>query len=413
MTKLPDQWKKSTLGDVAKWGSGGTPAAGNAKYYNGDIPWAIIGDLDDTVVSRTAKLITKLGLDNSSAKIVPVGAILIAMYGSIGKLGIAGIPMATNQAIAFAVPDETIVLKSYLFHYLRSQREIFLWNGKGATQQNISQTFLKSWEIPIPPIVEQYKIVELLEDHLSRLEAALVDVKQAKLMATQFRRSLLQAGLNGSFNDGPKDGIFGFPKTWRLKTLSEVADWTSGGTPSSKDSELYGGEIPWIVIGDLTEGIVLETEKKITQKGLDSSSAKKLPVGTVMVAMYGASIGRTGVMGREMTTNQAIACGIPKSEEILGKYLLYFLQSQKNEFIAAGRGGAQPNISQGVVKSWRIPLPPLDEQLAIINEIDGQLEHLLQANRVTESLLKESTAFRHSLLQAAFTGQLTKEVVDV
>jgi type I restriction enzyme S subunit len=132
-----------------------------------------------------------------------------------------------------------------------------------------------------------------------------------------------------------------------------------------------------------------------------------------MVAMYGASIGRTGVMGVEMTTNQAIACGTPKSEEILGKYLLYFLQSQKNEFIAAGKGGAQPNISQGVVKSWQIPVPPLDEQLEIITEIDSQLEHLAHANRATETLLQGSTGLRRSLLQAAFTGQLTKEVVSV
>ena len=192
-----------------------------------------------------------------------------------------------------------------------------------------------------------------------------------------------------------------------------MADWTSGGTPSSKDSTLYGGNIPWIVIGDLTEGVVLETEKAISKKGLDSSSAKKLPVGTVMVAMYGASIGRTGVMGKEMTTNQAIACGIPKDEEILGKYLLYFLQSQKNEFIAAGKGGAQPNISQGVVKSWKIPLPPIDEQLEIINEIDSQLERLAQANSATDILSKESNGLRRSLLQAAFTGQLTKEVLSV
>jgi type I restriction enzyme S subunit len=305
---------------------------------------------------------------------------------------------------------EAPVSLDYLYYFL-SDPTVFPKRGSG--QPFISKEDARDIEIAYPSIEEQRKIVELLEDHLSRLEAALADVKQAKFRATQFRRSLLQAGLNGFFNDGPKDEISGFPKTWRLKTLSEVADWTSGGTPSSKDSELYGGDIPWIVIGDLTEGIVLETEKKITQKGLDSSSAKKLPVGTVMVAMYGASIGRTGVMGKEMTTNQAIACGIPKSEEILGKYLLYFLQSQKNEFIAAGKGGAQPNISQGVVKSWRIPLPPLDEQLAIINEIDGQLEHLLQANRATESLLKESTGLRRSLLQAAFTGQLTKEVVNV
>jgi type I restriction enzyme S subunit len=338
------------------------------------------------------------------------GIVVSAIGANCGKIWRAYGKWSCIKNTMRIIIKEAPVSLDYLYYFL-SDPTVFPKRGSG--QPFISKEDARDIEIAYPSIEEQRKIVELLEDHLSRLEAALADVKQAKFRATQFRRSLLQAGLNGFFNDGPKDEISGFPKTWRLKTLSEVADWTSGGTPSSKDSELYGGDIPWIVIGDLTEGIVLETEKKITQKGLDSSSAKKLPVGTVMVAMYGASIGRTGVMGKEMTTNQAIACGIPKSEEILGKYLLYFLQSQKNEFIAAGKGGAQPNISQGVVKSWRIPLPPLDEQLAIINEIDGQLEHLLQANRATESLLKESTGLRRSLLQAAFTGQLTKEVVNV
>jgi|688.fasta_scaffold126589_3 type I restriction enzyme S subunit len=338
------------------------------------------------------------------------GIVVSAIGANCGKIWRAYGKWSCIKNTMRIIIKEAPVSLDYLYYFL-SDPTVFPKRGSG--QPFISKEDARDIEIAYPSIEEQRKIVELLEDHLSRLEAALADVKQAKFRATQFRRSLLQAGLNGFFNDGPKDEISGFPKTWRLKTLSEVADWTSGGTPSSKDSELYGGDIPWIVIGDLTEGIVLETEKKITQKGLDSSSAKKLPVGTVMVAMYGASIGRTGVMGKEMTTNQAIACGIPKSEEILGRYLLYFLQSQKNEFIAAGKGGAQPNISQGVVKSWRIPLPPLDEQLAIINEIDGQLEHLLQANRATESLLKESTGLRRSLLQAAFTGQLTKEVVNV
>lgn len=338
------------------------------------------------------------------------GIVVSAIGANCGKIWRAYGKWSCIKNTMRIIIKEAPVSLDYLYYFL-SDPTVFPKRGSG--QPFISKEDARDIEIAYPSIEEQRKIVELLEDHLSRLEAALADVKQAKFRATQFRRSLLQAGLNGFFNDGPKDEISGFPKTWRLKTLSEVADWTSGGTPSSKDSELYGGDIPWIVIGDLTEGIVLETEKKITQKGLDSSSAKKLPVGTVMVAMYGASIGRTGVMGKEMTTNQAIACGIPKSEEILGRYLLYFLQSQKNEFIAAGKGGAQPNISQGVVKSWRIPLPPLDEQLAIINEIDGQLEHLLQANRATESLLKESTGLRRSLLQAAFTGQLTKEVVSV
>jgi type I restriction enzyme S subunit len=303
----------------------------------------------------------------------------------------------------------------YLFYFLASDELLsqVLPLQRGVSYPAIRDKDLKNAQIPVPQVAEQIKIVELIESDLSRLDAALADLKHAKIKAAQFRRSLLQASLNGFFNNGPRDEISGLPKNWKLKTLADVADWTSGGTPSSKDSTLYGGDIPWIVIGDLTEGVVLETEKKITQEGLDSSSAKKLPAGTVMVAMYGASIGRTGVMGKEMTTNQAIACGIPKDEEILGQYLLYFLQSQKNEFIAAGKGGAQPNISQGVVKSWQIPLPPKDEQMQIINEINSQLEHLVQANRATESLLKESNGLRRSLLQAAFTGHLTKEVLSV
>ncbi len=293
---------------------------------------------------------------------------------------------------------------------IRQQIEML---ASGTTRRRITRKNLGTIDLPIPPIDEQHKIVEILEDHLSRLGAAMEDVKHAKVKAAQFRRSLLQAGLNGFFNDGPKDSSSRLPSEWKHVTLADVADWTSGGTPSSKDTSLYGGDIPWIVIGDLTESVVLTTEKTITKKGLDSSSAKILPPGTVMVAMYGASIGRTGVMGKEMATNQAIACGTPKEGVILGDYLLYYLQSQKQEFIYAGKGGAQPNISQGVVKGWNIPLPPLVEQQIIIDQIDNQLSHLKRANEDTEILMRESASLRRSLLQAAFTGQLTKEVANV
>jgi restriction endonuclease S subunit len=287
------------------------------------------------------------------------------------------------------------------------------WIRSGTAQPFVKVKDTLQRDQLIPPIDEQHKIVEILEDHLSRLDAALADVKQAKLKAAQFRRSLLQAGVTGNFNNGTKDAESGLPAGWEIKTLADVADWASGGTPSSKDSTLYGGGVPWIVIGDLTEALVFETEKTISQQGLDSSSAKLRPAGTVMVAMYGASIGRTGIMGKDMSTNQAIACGIPRSDKILGQYLLYFLQSQKQEFVYAGKGGAQPNISQSVVKSWPIPLPPLDQQRDIVDEIDNQLAHLLRANESSELLVKKSTSFRRSLLQAAFTGQLTNEVAGV
>ena len=119
MSDLPPGWVETTLGEAARWGSGGTPKADNARYYGGEIPWAVIGDLNDAVVSETAKSITESGLAASSARVIPAGTVLIAMYGSIGKLGIAGVDMATNQAIGFAFPVPELEPK-FLFWYLRS-----------------------------------------------------------------------------------------------------------------------------------------------------------------------------------------------------------------------------------------------------------------------------------------------------
>jgi len=390
----PEAWTKVKLSQVADIGWGDLSITKKSYVESGYTAFSATG---------ADGFLPYFDYDQDGIVVSAIGANCGKIWRAYGKWS------CIKNTMRIIIKDAPVSL-DYLYYFL-SDPTVFPKRGSG--QPFISKEDARDIEIAYPPIEEQRKIVELLEDHLSRLDAALLDVRQAKIKAAQFRRSLLQAGLNGLFNNGPRDEVSGLPKTWRIKTLADVADWTSGGTPSSKDSTLYGGNIPWIVIGDLTEGVVLETEKTITEKGLASSSAKNLPVGTVMVAMYGASIGRTGVMGKEMTTNQAIACGIPKDDEILGQYLLYFLQSQKNEFIAAGKGGAQPNISQGVVKSWQIPLPPIDEQLEIIKEIDNQIEHLAQANKATETLLKESTGLRRSLLQAAFTGQLTKEVVSV
>lgn len=308
------------------------------------------------------------------------------------------------------------ISNKYLYYYFEWLVKNNLINHlfNGVTIKHFPQESLRSVQISYPEnLTEQEKIVEILEDHLSRLDAALADVKQAKIKAAQFRRSLLNACFTGLLFKGEKDAETGIPCHWMLTTLSEVAKWTSGGTPTSSNSSYYDGDVPWVVIGDLTEGVVMDTAKMITATGLEASSAKILPQGTVMLAMYGASIGRTGVMGKTMSTNQAIACGIVDESKIVREYLLYFLQSQKQNFIFAGKGGAQPNISQGVVKDWAIALPPLNEQKEIISEIERQLSYLDSSSRMTEHIQKESASLRRSLLQAAFTGQLTKEEVNV
>ncbi len=130
MTNIPTAWRSALLGDVARWGSGGTPRAGDSRYYRGRIPWAVIGDLRDGPVAVTASSITEEGLRESSAKLVPADSVLVAMYGSIGKLGITAAELATNQAIAFAVPERDKVETKFLFYYLLSQRGQLAAAGK-------------------------------------------------------------------------------------------------------------------------------------------------------------------------------------------------------------------------------------------------------------------------------------------
>ena len=166
--KLPKGWAWCRLGDCFEWGSGGTPKSTIKEYYDGDIPWLVIGDLNDSYINSSERTITKLGLQNSSAKLVPKGTLLIAMYGSIGKLGIANRELATNQAIAFALENE--INMKYLFYYLLSIRSDLNRLGKGATQLNISQTVLKSYPFPLPPLAEQHRIVQQIESYFTAFD---------------------------------------------------------------------------------------------------------------------------------------------------------------------------------------------------------------------------------------------------
>jgi type I restriction enzyme S subunit len=174
-TSFNGPWRNATLGDLGAWGSGGTPSKSRPEFYGGGIPWLVIGDLNDGVVERSQASITEAGLANSSAKLISPGTVLIAMYGSIGKLGFAGIECATNQAIAYCVPAEGIVTRQFLFWLLRSLRKELLGRGQGIAQQNISQKILKAWPVQVPPLPEQRRIVAKIDELMAlcdQLEAA-------------------------------------------------------------------------------------------------------------------------------------------------------------------------------------------------------------------------------------------------
>ena len=160
------------------------------------------------------------------------------------------------------------------------------------------------------------------------------------------------------------------PENWVWTRLEHIAKWGSGGTPSRKQPQYYKGSIPWIKTGELNDGRIYDAEEKITLEALNNSSAKIFPIHSVMIAMYGATIGKTATLEIPAASNQACACAIPKTG-VDYLFLFYFLRSQKDYFIAKAQGGAQPNISQTIIKRHYFPLPPLPEQQRIVARIES------------------------------------------
>lgn len=198
------------------------------------------------------------------------------------------------------------------------------------------------------------------------------------------------------------------PENWCWTYLRNIAQWGSGGTPSRKHPAYYEGNIPWVKTGELEDGYLYDTEEKISDEAVQKSSAKLFPVESVLIAMYGATIGKTAILGVEATTNQACACAIC-NESVYNKYLFYYLRSQKDSFIEQGKGGAQPNISQDIIKRNTIPLPPKAEQQRIVEQIERLFTKLDEAKEQAQSVLDNSEEKKSAILFKAYSGALTKE----
>lgn len=204
--------------------------------------------------------------------------------------------------------------------------------------------------------------------------------------------------------------IKNIPHHWQLKKLGEVCHTTSGGTPSRQISSYYNGSIPWVKSGELDKGLILDTEEKISEEAIKNSSAKVFPKGTLLIALYGATIGKLAFLGVDAATNQAI-CGIFKNDSIDSNYLYHFLFYKKTNLLKQGIGGAQPNISQTILKNLDLPLPPLPEQQAIVAKIEELLSELENGKQQLLIAQQQLKVYRHSLLKWAFEGKLTNKNV--
>lgn len=354
---------KKKLAELCLIQSGGTPSRSNIAYWkNGTIPWVKISDMHGKYIENIEEKITQQGLENSSAKLFPENTILFSIFASLGEVAILENSAACNQAIAgLQIKDNSLSI-DYLYYYLVSLKPYVNFIGRGVAQNNINLSILKNLFIPLPTLREQKRIAERLD-------------KVQELIALQKEQlKKLDDLIKSRFIDLFGDPITN-PKGWPLKRMGDLFKITSGGTPSRKHSEYFeNGNIPWVKTGDLNTPYLTNTDEYITELGVQESSAKIFPKRTVLLAMYGATIGAVSILNIEAATNQACAAFLP-IDSILPIYLYSFLFLQKKRFVSLGVGGAQPNISGEILKREKILCPPLKLQVQFadfVTKIESQ-----------------------------------------
>ncbi len=205
---------------------------------------------------------------------------------------------------------------------------------------------------------------------------------------------------------------FDIPESWKWVKVGEIGSWGAGATPPKTNPAYYGGSIPWLKTGDLNDGFISEIPEFITDLALEKTSVRLNPVGSVLMAMYGATIGKLGILEIPATTNQACCACIPYNG-IHNRYLFYYLMSMRRTYISMAEGGAQPNISKEKIVNSLLPLPPLDEQKRIIAKIEELLPLVDRYAVAYEKLEKFNAKFpkdmEKSILQYAIQGKLVEQ----
>jgi type I restriction enzyme S subunit len=223
--------------------------------------------------------------------------------------------------------------------------------------------------------------------------------------------------------------------------LNDVADTTSGGTPSRRVSSYYGGDIPWIKSGELNDGVIEQAEEFITEEGLKNSSTKIYPKGTLVIALYGATVGKTGILGIDAASNQAVCAVTPKTSEVSTNFLFWFLRYKRQDFLNISFGGAQPNISQKLLRETYLLIPdlkiqnriceffevierrqkgekyldlpglpsPLEEQRRIVVRVEELVGKIEEVRSLRQQSLNEAEVLIKSALTSTFEKQSRKQ----
>lgn len=401
-------------------GSGTTPPSNQEAFYDGDVPWVNTSELRENVVTVTEKMVSKDALREFSAlKLYPKGSVLFAMYGAtIGRVAILGINATVNQAVC-VLADPKRFSARFVFYGLQATRSVLEAIATGGGQPNLNAEKVREHKLPCPPIEEQAVITDFLDNETARIDALVSEKERMLALLEKKRAAIIGRAITKSLDSKTPlkpsglDWLGDIPKHWDVLQIKHGFQIIgSGTTPPTNQEEFYDGDIPWVTTSELRENVVTSTEKHVSKDALREFSTLKLySEGTVLFAMYGATIGRVAMLGVTATVNQAV-CALAKPDRFFGQYVFYALQVTRDVLVSLATGGGQPNLNAEKVREHKLPCPPLEEQRAIADFLCREISRFDKIVTEVISSIEKIKERRAALIAAAVTGQITSEEMD-
>lgn len=341
------------------------PMRDRPKVFDGDIPWCRIEDIQKDYIhgSLSGLKVSQKVISEMNLKVMPTGTVIASCSASLGRYAISTTPLITNQTFIGLVCGEALYNR-YLLHLLPLKTRELVSSSNSGKIPYISRIKFERLQIPVPPLEIQHEIVRIL-DTFTELEAGLeAELEARKTQYAFFRKSLLDRD----------------PQTSRTYKLEDVCTKiSSGGTPSRSRADFFGGAIPWVRTQEVDFKEIWSTELNITDLALKNSSANWVPANTVILAMYGATAGKSAITRIPVTTNQA-CCNLEVDPKLcLPEYLFHWLMANYLEIKSLGQG-TQSNLNAGMVRHLQIQLPDLEEQskaVSALNKFDALTKDML------------------------------------
>lgn len=401
MTELPEGWSQKRFGDVFKV-KYGKAIQESLRFDNAEFP--VVGSAGIMTYTKTP--------------LVREPTVVIGRKGNVGSIQIfkdGCYPIDTT----YYMPSSAEFDIDFLTHLLTSL-ELVKLDSSTATP-SLRREDLENVQVVIPPIQEQYNIVELLEDHLSHLDSALADVKQAKIKAAQFRRSLLQAAFTGNLDAIGTRLTTELPSGWSYESINSIVEGgmiSDGDWVESKDQD-PNGDVRLTQLADVGDGeFRSRSDRWMNDEQASRLNVNYLQPGDLLMARMPDPLGRTCIVpenvGRAVTVVDVAIIRIAR-KDVNPKFVMWLLNSpgirQQIEMLASGT--TRRRITRKNLGTIDLPIPPIDGQNKIVDLLEDHLSRLDASISLANSMEKQSIGLRRSLLQAAFTGQLIKEVLSV